>query len=134
LPATPPYWPSLDRLGLTQAIGGLALGLIALFSSYDHLTVAGPTFPIPQRWVYPSSLPRWRSFLSNLFNTARHLGATLNWRRDPGYELRKMLHEQRMKQLESDILRVRSDSERSKERTKLIENETEQIKKETGQL
>ncbi len=33
-------WPGLDRLGLTQAIGGLALGLIALFSSYDHLTIA----------------------------------------------------------------------------------------------
>jgi hypothetical protein len=37
LPATPPSlgpWPvrlRLDRLGLTQAIGGLALGLIALF-------------------------------------------------------------------------------------------------------
>jgi len=27
LPATPPSWPGLDRLGLTQAIGGLALGL-----------------------------------------------------------------------------------------------------------
>ena len=32
-----------------------------------------------------SLLPRWRSFLS-----------TLNWRRDPGYEQRKMQHEQRM--------------------------------------
>ena len=51
----------------------------------------------------------------------------LNWRRDPGFELRKMRHEQRMKQLESD-------SERSKERTKLIEKETEQIEKETEQL
>ena len=35
----------------------------------------------------------------------------LNWRRDPGYEQRKMQHEQRMKQLESDILRVRSETE-----------------------
>ena len=65
----------------------------------------------------------------------------LNWRRDPGFELRKMQHEQRMKQLESDILRVRSDSERSKERTKLIEKEIlrvrsdrEQIEKEIEQL
>ena len=58
----------------------------------------------------------------------------LNWRRDPGYEQRKMQHEQRMKQLESAILRVRSDSEQSKERTKLIENEIELIKKETVQL
>ena len=45
-----------------------------------------------------------------------------------------MQHEQRMKQLESAILRVRSDSEQSKERTKLIENEIELIKKETVQL
>ena len=40
----------LDRLGLTQAIGGLALGLITLYSSYDHITINGRTFPIPQQW------------------------------------------------------------------------------------
>jgi hypothetical protein len=51
----------------------------------------------------------------------------LNWRRDPGYEQSIVMHEQRMKQIESDILRVRSDSERSKERTKLIEKEIEQL-------
>ncbi|WP_411873360.1 hypothetical protein [Vulcanococcus limneticus] len=51
LPATSPTWPglALDRLGLTQAIGGLALGLIALFSSYDHLSIAGRNIPIPQQ-------------------------------------------------------------------------------------
>jgi hypothetical protein len=53
LPVTPPSWPALDRLGLTQAIGGLALGLIALFSSYDHLTFAGRNLPIPQQWGIP---------------------------------------------------------------------------------
>ena len=53
LPATSPSWPALDRLGLTQAIGGLALGLIALFSSYDHLTIAGRNIPIPQQWGIP---------------------------------------------------------------------------------
>ena len=51
--ATPPSWPGLDRLGLTQAIGGLALGLIALFSSYDHLTIAGRNIPIHQQWGIP---------------------------------------------------------------------------------
>jgi septal ring factor EnvC (AmiA/AmiB activator) len=56
----------------------------------------------------------------------------LNWRRDPGYEKSIVMHEQRMKQLESDILRVRSDSERSKERTKLIEKETEQLRRENA--
>jgi septal ring factor EnvC (AmiA/AmiB activator) len=63
-----------------------------------------------------SSLPRWRSFLS-----------TLNWRRDPGYEQRKMQHELRMKQLESEIAQ-------SKERTKQSENEIEQLKKENARL
>ena len=55
LPATSPTWPglALDRLGLTQAIGGLALGLIALFSSYDHLSIAGRNIPIPQQWGIP---------------------------------------------------------------------------------
>ncbi len=53
LPAKPPTWPSLDRLGLTQAIGGLALGLIALFSSYDHLSIAGRNIPIHQQWGIP---------------------------------------------------------------------------------
>jgi hypothetical protein len=102
----------LDRLGLIQAIGGLALGLIALFSSYDHITLAGRTLHLQQQWASPSSLPRWRLFLS-----------MLNWRGDPGYEQRMMQdeqgklqheqerlqHEQRIKQLENDFLQVESD-------------------------
>jgi hypothetical protein len=79
-----------------------------------------------------SSLPRWRQFLLVACNTARHLGATLNWRRDPDYEQqmlhfeqqmlhfeqrrihyeqRKIQHELRMKQLESEILQVESETE-----------------------
>ena len=42
----------------------------------------------------------------------------LNWRRDPGYELR-------MKQLESEILQVKSETEQ-------IENETEQLRRENA--
>jgi hypothetical protein len=98
-------------------------------------------------------LPRWRQFLLGACNTARHSGATLNWRRDPGYEQlmlnyeqrriqheqlmlhyerRKMQHELRMKQLESEILRVRSDSERIARETKQIEKETEQLRRENA--
>ena len=58
----------------------------------------------------------------------------LNWRRDPGYEQRKMQHEQRMNDNRIAI-------ERSKERTKLIEKEIlrvrsdrELIEKEIEQL
>jgi hypothetical protein len=51
-------WPGrdrlgFDRLGLTQAIGGLILGLIALFSSYDHITISGRSLPIQQQWGIP---------------------------------------------------------------------------------
>jgi hypothetical protein len=56
-PAAPPEsihsmrpWSGLDRLGLIQAIGGLLLGLIALFSSYDHISVAGASLPLQQQW------------------------------------------------------------------------------------
>jgi hypothetical protein len=76
------------------------------------------------------------------------LGATLNWRRDPGYEQRRMRHEWRMKQLENDslrvrsdreqieseILRVRSDRERIRKETELIEKETEQLRQENARL
>ena len=56
-PAAPPEsmnsqrsWPGLDRLGLIQAIGGLLLGLIALFSSHDHVNIAGRNLPLQQQW------------------------------------------------------------------------------------
>ena len=54
-----------------------------------------------------SSWPRWRRFLGGLVTTARHLGATLNLRRDPGYE-------QRMKQLESEIEQLKLENAREK--------------------
>ena len=56
--------------------------------------------------------------LSDSCHTARHLGATLNWRRDPGYEQRRMQHEQRMKRLKSEI--------------EQIEKETEQLRRENA--
>jgi hypothetical protein len=54
----PPEWSSpqslfclsLDRIGFTQAISGFILGLIALFSSYDHITLAGTTIGLQRQW------------------------------------------------------------------------------------
>jgi hypothetical protein len=40
----PRCWLGLDRLGVLQVLGGLARSLIALFSSYDHITLLGRTF------------------------------------------------------------------------------------------
>jgi hypothetical protein len=51
----------------------------------------------------------------------------LNWRRDPGYEQSIVLHEQRMNDNRIAI-------ERSKERTKLIEKEIEQLRQENARL
>jgi hypothetical protein len=49
----------------------------------------------------------------------------LNWRRDPGYEQSVVLHEQRMQQLENEILQVRKDREQ-------IEKEIEQLDRENA--
>jgi len=46
-------WPGLDRPDLLQALGGLILGLIALLSSFDHLSFAGRSYPLPQLWIIP---------------------------------------------------------------------------------
>ena len=51
--STPPPSPrrlSLDRLGVVQALGGLGLSLIALFSSYDHINLLGHRIELQQQW------------------------------------------------------------------------------------
>jgi len=76
-----------------------------------------------------------------LCNTARHIGATLNGRRDPGYELRilhdeqsKLLHEQRRQQLRSEIELIKRETELIMNETDQIKSDTEQIERETEQL
>jgi hypothetical protein len=49
----------------------------------------------------------------------------LNWRRDPGYEQRKMQHEWRMQQLKNEIEQIKNDSEQ-------IARETEQLRQENA--
>ena len=49
---------------------------------------------------------------------ARHLGAMLNWRRDPDYEQSIVLHEQRMLQYEQRRIQ-------HEQRMKQLESETE---------
>ena len=44
----------------------------------------------------------------------------LNWRRDPDYELRVMQHEQRMKQLESEIEQLRRENAKQRALSALI--------------
>jgi hypothetical protein len=52
-PAPQRPWPGLDHLRAIQAGGGLILGLIALFSSYDHITVFGRSIGLQQQWGIP---------------------------------------------------------------------------------
>jgi hypothetical protein len=52
-PSPPRCGLGLDRLGVLQVLGGIALGLIALFSSYDHITLAGRTLQLQQQWGIP---------------------------------------------------------------------------------
>jgi type IV secretory pathway VirB10-like protein len=52
LPPEPPL-PApldLDRQGLLEAAAGTVIALIALFSSYDHITAIGRTIPLQQQW------------------------------------------------------------------------------------
>ena len=56
----------------------------------------------------------------------------LNWRRDPGYEQRKIQHELRMKQLKNEIEQIKSDSEQIEKDCEQIEKETEQLRRENA--
>ena len=40
----------LDRLGVLQVLGAIALSLIALFSSYDHISLFDRTLQLQQQW------------------------------------------------------------------------------------
>jgi cell shape-determining protein MreC len=63
-----------------------------------------------------ASLPPWRLWLQ-----------TLNWRRDPGVEQRKMQYEQRRMQHELRMKQLKSEIEQ-------IESETEQLRRENARL
>ena len=52
-PASPISWTGLDRLGFIQSLGGLVLGLIALFSSYDPIPLIGRTLQLQRQWGIP---------------------------------------------------------------------------------
>jgi hypothetical protein len=63
----------LDRLGVLQVLGGLALSLIALFSSYDHITVFGRSIALQQQW----GIPFIAASLATVFTGCVQYGAPL---------------------------------------------------------
>ena len=88
----PWWWLGFDGKALLEAVVGTVVGLIALFSSYDHVNLPGQTLRLPQQWgvwLIALSLPL--------------VFRMLNWRRDPVVEMQIERSEQRMKQLEKEI-------------------------------
>ena len=79
--------------------------------------------------------------MSDLSNTARHLGATLNWRRDPGYEQRTreteiaiLRERQKRLQIEKQIEQMKREDERLEREDERLEREHEQMRREDEQL
>ena len=106
LVAPPPWWWfGFDGKALLEAVVGTVVGLIALFSSYDHVNFLHGQLPLPQQWgvwLIALSLPL--------------VLRMLNWRRDPVVEMQIERSEQRAKQL-------RSETEQLKKERKQIEKE-----------
>ncbi len=51
LDAPPSWWRlGFDGKALLEAVVGSVVGLIALFSSYDHVSFPGRVLPLPQQW------------------------------------------------------------------------------------
>ena len=61
LEASPPWWRlGFDGKALLEAVVGTVVGLIALFSSYDHVNLPHRQLPLPQQWgvwLIAASLP-----------------------------------------------------------------------------
>ena len=120
---SPRPWLSLDRLGITQALGGLAIGLIALLPPMT--TSPSPVAPSssPNNGASPSSLPRWRSFLS-----------MLNWRPVRDIEARTNALRRESEMIKNETERIKNEAEQIKNEAEQIKREAEQIKNETELL
>jgi hypothetical protein len=77
-----------DGKALLEAFVGIVVGLIALFSSYDHVNLPSRQFSLQQWgvWLIAFSLPL--------------VLRMLNWRRDPAAEQRRMQLEKELALLE----------------------------------
>jgi hypothetical protein len=105
------------------------LGLIALFSSYDHIILAGRSIGLQQQWGIPLIAA---SVVTVFIDIQLATRARDRARDQAAFEENESEAEQRMKLIESEILRVRSDSEQNEERTKQIESEAKQLRRENA--
>jgi hypothetical protein len=109
--AAPPWLRlGFDGKALLEAVVGTVVGLIALFSSYDHVNLPGQTLRLPQQWgvwLIALSLPL--------------VFRMLNWRRDPVVEMQIERSEQRTKQLESEIEQLKKERKQIEKEIALLD-------------
>ena len=101
----PRRWLGLDRLGLLQTLGGIALAAITLFSADDQIVLFGRTILLQRQWDVGCIAASLAIILS-----------MLNWRRDPDDERRKMQHELRMEPQAGEAIAARERHRAAEER------------------
>jgi uncharacterized membrane protein len=124
-------WPGLDRLGLLQVFGGLNLGLVALFSSYDHISLDGYTFHLQQQWGIACIAASLAIVVvdAQLATRARDRGAhQANRDRDLASEERQRADQEREDQIRKDSELIRRDRERIRKETELLKLENARMK------
>jgi hypothetical protein len=106
LDVPPPWWRlGFDGKALLEAVVGSVVGLIALFSSYDHVSFPGRVLPLPQQWGV------WLIALSFPLVFADAQLAARSRRRDADRALRAEIEaaRERARVAEVDALRNRLD-------------------------
>ena len=104
LDSVPAWWRlGFDGKALLEAVVGTVVGLIALFSSYDHINLPTASSRSSSNGASGSSLSLFRSFLR-----------MLNWRRDPEREMR-------LKQLESETEQLKKERKQIEKEIALLD-------------
>ena len=121
LPAAPPDssatqrpWPGLDQLGGLQASGGLILGLIALFTSYDHISLGDFRLPIPQPWGIPLIAASVATALIDAQLATRARDRAGDRAEQAAYEANRERYLTREERQRADRERSRADQERNR--------------------
>ncbi len=102
----------------SRPAGGVILGLIALFSSYDHITAFERSIGLQQQWGIPLIAASVATVFIDSQLATRAPDRAREQADQAAFEENESEAEQRMKQIE--------------ERTKQIESETEQLRRENA--
>ncbi len=119
-----------------QAIGGLVIGLIALYSSYDHITFGSTKHKLNRQWGV------WLIASSLAVVAVDAQLASRSRRREEDRRIQDACaHESRMRaqqlRIEAEQIKNEADqieAEQIKNEAEQIKNETEQLKRENAKL